>query len=397
MFYIILQKFRLKLSLNSFKIYDRGNGKRGELQEDVKMISQQVIQTSIDELKAITKVDLCVMDTDGLTVATTFDQEEISVGLVLNFVQSPADSQIVNGYHMLKILEDGEVVYILIAQGNASDAYLIGKIAVSQIQNLVIAYKEHYDKNNFFQNLLLDNLLLVDIYNRAKKLRIEAEAPRIVFLIEAQNDRDNIAMEMLRNLFEDQGECYLTAVEQKNIIMIKGVSSKEAYEEVEQTAQIIVDMLNAEAMLAVKIAYGTIVGELKEVSKSYKEAKMALDVGKIFYAEKSVVAYNTLGIGRLIYHLPVNLCRIFIKEIFGDNIPEELDDEILSTVQKFFDNNLNVSETSRQLFVHRNTLVYRIEKLHQSTGLDIRTFDDALTFKIALMVVNYMKYIDSME
>lgn len=397
MFYIILQKFRLKLSLNSFKIYDRGNGKRGELQEDVKMISQQVIQTSIDELKAITKVDLCVMDTDGLTVATTFDQEEISVGLVLNFVQSPADSQIVNGYHMLKILEDGEVVYILIAQGNASDAYMIGKIAVSQIQNLVIAYKEHYDKNNFFQNLLLDNLLLVDIYNRAKKLWIEAEAPRIVFLIEAQNDRDNIAMEMLRNLFEDQGECYLTAVEQKNIIMIKGVSSKEAYEEVEQTAQIIVDMLNAEAMLAVKIAYGTIVGELKEVSKSYKEAKMALDVGKIFYAEKSVVAYNTLGIGRLIYHLPVNLCRIFIKEIFGDNIPEELDDEILSTVQKFFDNNLNVSETSRQLFVHRNTLVYRIEKLHQSTGLDIRTFDDALTFKIALMVVNYMKYIDSME
>ena len=397
MFYIILQKFRLKLSLNSFKIYDRGNGKRGELQEDVKMISQQVIQTSIDELKAITKVDLCVMDTDGLTVATTFDQEEISVGLVLNFVQSPADSQIVNGYHMLKILEDGEVVYILIAQGNASDAYMIGKIAVSQIQNLVIAYKEHYDKNNFFQNLLLDNLLLVDIYNRAKKLWIEAEAPRIVFLIEAQNDRDNIAMEMLRNLFEDQGECYLTAVEQKNIIMIKGVSSKEAYEEVEQTAQIIVDMLNAEAMLAVKIAYGTIVGELKEVSKSYKEAKMALDVGKIFYAEKSVVAYNTLGIGRLIYHLPVNLCRIFIKEIFGDNIPEELDDEILSTVQKFFDNNLNVSETSRQLFVHRNTLVYRIEKLHQSTGLDIRTFDDALSFKIALMVVNYMKYIDSME
>ena len=361
------------------------------------MISQQVIQTSIDELKAITKVDLCVMDTDGLTVATTFDQEEISVGLVLNFVQSPADSQIVNGYHMLKILEDGEVVYILIAQGNASDAYMIGKIAVSQIQNLVIAYKEHYDKNNFFQNLLLDNLLLVDIYNRAKKLWIEAEAPRIVFLIEAQNDRDNIAMEMLRNLFEDQGECYLTAVEQKNIIMIKGVSSKEAYEEVEQTAQIIVDMLNAEAMLAVKIAYGTIVGELKEVSKSYKEAKMALDVGKIFYAEKSVVAYNTLGIGRLIYHLPVNLCRVFIKEIFGDNIPEELDDEILSTVQKFFDNNLNVSETSRQLFVHRNTLVYRIEKLHQSTGLDIRTFDDALTFKIALMVVNYMKYIDSME
>ncbi len=137
--------------------------------------------------------------------------------------------------------------------------------------------------------------------------------------------------------------------------------------------------------------------EIKEVSRSYKEAKMALDVGKIFYVERNVTAYSTLGIGRLIYQLPVNLCRIFIQEIFGDNIPEELDDEMLSTINKFFENNLNVSETSRQLFVHRNTLVCRIEKLQKSTGLDIRTFDDALTFKIALMVVNYMKYLDSME
>lgn len=211
------------------------------------------------------------------------------------------------------------------------------------------------------------------------------------------NDKDNVTMEMLKNIFDGQPGCYLTAVEQKNVILIKDVSSMDAYEEVEQSAEVIVDMLNAEAMLIAKVAYGTIVGELKEVSKSYKEAKMALDVGKIFYMEKSINAYNTLGIGRLIYQLPINLCRIFMKEIFGDNIPDDLDDEMLTTVQKFFDNNLNVSETSRQLFVHRNTLVYRIEKLHQSTGLDIRKFDDALTFKIALMVVNYMKYIDSLE
>ncbi len=157
------------------------------------------------------------------------------------------------------------------------------------------------------------------------------------------------------------------------------------------------DMMNMEAMMNVRVAYGTIVGELKEVSKSYKEAKMALDVGKIFYAEKKVSAYNTLGIGRLIYQLPINLCRIFIDEIFGSNVPSELDDETLTTINKFFENNLNVSETSRQLFVHRNTLVYRIEKLEMSTGLDIRTFEDALTFKIALMVVSYMKYLDSLD
>ncbi len=361
------------------------------------MISNQIIQTSLDELKTITKVDLSVIDLEGLTIASTFSDDNAPTELVLNFVDSPADSQIVGGYHMLKVLEDGDVVYVLIAKGSGSDAYTIGKVAVCQLQNLLIAYKEHFDKNNFFQNLILDNLLLVDIYNRAKKLHLEPEQPRVVYLVEAQNDKDNISMKLLRGIFGEQQGVYLTAVDQKNIIIIKDVSATDSYSEVEQTAQIIVDMLNTEAMLIARVAYGTIVGELKEVSKSYKEAKMALDVGKIFYMEKSIVAYGTLGIGRLIYQLPINLCRIFMKEIFGENIPTELDDETLATVQKFFDNNLNVSETSRQLYVHRNTLVYRIEKLHQTTGLDIRKFDDALTFKIALMVVNYMKYIDSLE
>ena len=150
-------------------------------------------------------------------------------------------------------------------------------------------------------------------------------------------------------------------------------------------------------MLNVRVAYGISVNELKDVSKSYKEAKMALDVGSIFYSHMRVISYETLGIGRLIYQLPVNLCRIFVKEVFGDTIPEDIDDEILTTVSKFFDNNLNVSETSRQLFIHRNTLVYRIEKLQKAIGLDMRIFDDALTFKIALMVVDYMKYLDTMQ
>ncbi|MBR5944086.1 MAG: helix-turn-helix domain-containing protein, partial [Lachnospiraceae bacterium] len=158
------------------------------------------------------------------------------------------------------------------------------------------------------------------------------------------------------------------------------------------------DMMSAEAMLNVRVAYGTVVEELKDVSKSDKEAKMALEVGKIFYVEKSVIAYSALGIGRLIYQLPINLCKMFIDEIFEDRtIPEELDEETLMTINKFFENSLNVSETSRQLFVHRNTLVYRIEKLQKATGLDIRTFDDALTFKIALMVANYMSYLEKNE
>ena len=216
-------------------------------------------------------------------------------------------------------------------------------------------------------------------------------------MIETKQEKDLNARELLKTLFATRTKDFITAVDERSIILIHELREDEDYEEVEQVANMMKDMLNSEAMATVRISYGTIVSEIKQVSKSYKEAKMALDVGKIFYSEKSITAYNTLGIGRLIYQLPINLCRIFIKEIFGDSIPEELDDELLTTVQKFFDNNLNVSETSRQLFVHRNTLVYRLEKLHQSTGLDIRTFDDALTFKIALMVVNYMKYIDSLE
>ena len=237
----------------------------------------------------------------------------------------------------------------------------------------------------------------MDIYNRAQKLHIEVECPRIVYLIETRIEKDNSAMELLKSLFSSQNGDYITAVDEKNIILIKALERMDDSEAIDKTAEMIVDMMNSEAMMNVRVAYGTVVGELREVSKSYKEAKLAMDVGKIFYAEKNVIAYARLGIGRLIYQLPVNLCKIFIEEIFGDNVPYDMDEETLTTINKFFENNLNVSETSRQLFIHRNTLVYRIEKLQKSTGLDIRVFDDALTFKIALMVVNYMKYLESID
>lgn len=373
---------------------DKNNSGKAWLQN---MISSQVIRTSIEELHAITKVDLCVFDLDGIVSASTFTAGDISAELITDFVSSPADSQVIGTDHLLKIRDEGELLYILVARGSNDEAYMIGKIAVSQIQNLIIAYKERFDRNNFFQNLLLDNLLLVDIYNRAKKLHVEAASPRVVIIVETKVEKDGTASELLSEMFSTQSGDYITAVDESSVILIKSLLNGEGYDAIEHTAQTIVDMMNTEAMLNVRVAYGTIVNELKDVSKSYKEAKMALDVGKIFYVEKKVNAFNTLGIGRLIYQLPINLCKIFIEEIFGDKAPFDFDEETLTTINKFFENNLNVSETSRQLFVHRNTLVYRIEKLEKSTGLDIRTFDDALTFKIALMVVNYMKYLDTVD
>ncbi len=369
------------------------------------MISGQVIQNSIDDLKNITKVDLGVFDLEGQTVAATFDLEGLTTELIHNFAISPADSQVIGDRHLLKIYDEDELQYILVAKGSSDDVYMIGRIAVSQMQGLIIAYKERFDRNNFFQNLLLDNLLLVDIYNRAKKLHVEVVQPRAVFLIETRQEKDSTVTELLKGMFTSQAGDYITAVDETSVILIKALDREPGMQTdrekelqyLDQIAHTIVDMMNSEAMLNVNVAYGTVVEELKDVSKSYKEAKMALDVGKIFYAEQNVSAYNKLGIGRLIYQLPVNLCKIFIEEIFGDNLPLDLDEETLTTINKFFENNLNVSETSRQLFVHRNTLVYRIEKLQKSSGLDIRVFDDALTFKIALMVVNYMKYLDNYD
>ena len=361
------------------------------------MISNQVLQTTIDGLKNITRIDICVMDTEGKALATTINNVEEYEDAVMAFVESPADSQVLQGYQFFKVFDDHQLEYVILAKGDSDDVYMVGKLAAFQIQNLLVAYKERYDKDNFIKNLLLDNLLLVDIYNRAKKLHIETSVNRVVFLIETKDEKDSNALETVKGLFAGKSRDFITQVDEKNIILVKELKEEEGYEDMEKTANVILDMLNTEAMISVHVSFGTIVNEIKDVSRSYKEAKMALDVGKIFYSDQNVIAYSSLGIGRLIYQLPMPLCKMFIGEIFGENTPDDFDDETIATINKFFENSLNVSETSRQLYIHRNTLVYRLDKLEKSTGLDLRVFDDAITLKIALMVVKYMKYMETFE
>ena len=361
------------------------------------MISNQILQNTIEGLKGITRIDFCVMDTDGKSLASTFTEQENYEDEIVSFVESPADSQVVQGYQFFKIFDEHQLEYILLVNGGSDDVYMVGKIAAFQIQNLLIAYKERFDKDNFIKNLLLDNLLLVDIYNRAKKLHIDTEVRRVIFIIETKHEKDSTALDNVRNLLGNRAKDFVTAVDEKNIIVVKELEPNDGHVELEKIAQNLYNLLTEEGEEGVLIAYGTIVNDIKEVSKSYKEAKLALEVGKIFFSERNVIAYSALGIGRLIYQLPIPLCKMFIREIFEGKSPDDFDEETLTTINKFFENNLNVSETSRQLYIHRNTLVYRLDKLQKSTGLDLRVFEDAITFKIALMVVKYMNYMESLE
>ena len=344
------------------------------------MISNQILQNTIEGLKGISKVDFCVLDTEGKELAATGEVDKNCSDAVLAFVESPADSQVIQGRQFFKIFDEQRLEYVLVANGDSEGEYMLGKIAAFQIQSLLVAYKE------------------MDIYNRAKKLHIDTEVKRVIFIIETSHEKDSAALDNVRNLLGSKSRDFVTAVDEKNIIVVKELSEKDGNKELEKMAKDMLDLLRSEGGdEQVHIAYGTMVNDIKEVSKSYKEAKLALDVGKIFFSEKDIVAYTTLGIGRLIYQLPLPLCKMFIKEIFEAKSPDDFDEETLTTINKFFENSLNVSETSRQLYIHRNTLVYRLDKLQKSTGLDLRVFEDAITFKIALMVVKYMKYMESLE
>ena len=360
------------------------------------MVSNQILQQSIEGIKSISRVDLCVTDAEGKTIASTMTGSSNFQAQVKEFVKSGADSQEIQSSQYFKIYDEQTLEYIVICSG-ADNTYLVGKMAAFQIQSLAVAYKERFDKDNFIKNLLLDNLLLVDIYGYAKRLHIPLDEKRVVLLIDNSFNKDMDCLSIVKEEMNDDKHDFVSAVDEKNVVVIKSIQTDNIDKEIEATTKALLKVLRKEGAKNVRISYGTCVGEIKDVSRSYKEAKMALDVGGIFFEEREVIAYGELGIGRLIYQLPIPLCKMFIKEIFDGVNPENFDEETIVTIKKFFENSLNVSETSRQLFIHRNTLVYRLDKIQKNTGLDLRVFEDAITFKIALMVVKYMKYMETLE
>ena len=359
------------------------------------MLSNQVLHKTVQNIRRIAGCECSVWNMNGECIVTTAERLKSGRQEILDFLEKAVqgDERIGENEGMFLVC-DGELpVYVLALTDGNGAIDIAGRMGAAQMESLISAYKEKLDRNRFIQNLILDNLLLVDIYNQAKKMRIPTELRRVVFLVEPKNEGDNLVLETLKGLYATGTKDFVTAVDEKHIILIKALENTEDYPKLDKMARVLVDTLNMEAMVSVRVATGTIVEELKDVSRSYKEAEMALEIGRVFYSEKTILAYNELGIGRLIHQLPVSLCEMFLGEVFEEGENETFDEEELTTVYTFFDNNLNISETARQLYIHRNTLVYRLEKIQKKTGLDVRVFDDALTFKIAIMVAKHMRYI----
>ena len=356
------------------------------------MISDRVITNCMEEVRETAGIDLMIIDRNLCETAAAGSIDMPDRQVLREFLDSDDDKRVIDKRILIKIMDEDEAAYVLISEADDKGS-VPANLAAVLLKNLVAAYKDKIDRDSFFQNLLLDNLILVDIYNKARKLHIDSARRRCVYLIEPLDPKENDLTEMVRELFYTEAGDHVTAVDENHIVVIKALVPDDGDEELEETARMLIDMAGSEALSDVRVSYGMVTDDIKGVHNSYMEAKMALEVSKIFYPLKRCINYGDLGVGRLIYQLPADLCRLFIREIFGDDIPDEIDEEVLNTVNKFFDNNLNVSETSRQLYIHRNTLMYRIEKIQKATGLDVRVFDDALTLKIALMVVNYMRYI----
>ncbi len=356
-------------------------------------MSNSIFQSVIIQLKEISDRSFGVIDTDGCVVSSTdvsllgerWPDAALKVGNSgtepVTFGQKTFKSIVGNSnYFEYAVFCTGDDE---VARGYCQLAY----IALNDAKGF---YEEKHDRGTFVKNIIMDNILPGDIYIRAKELHFATDAPRAVFLIRQIGHSDVATVDVLSGMFADKLQDFVLSINETDIAVVKQISGTTTSEDLEQLASTIEDTLRNELRIKVVIGIGTVADHLRELADAYKEAQTAIEVGKVFDTEKSIMHYENLGIGRLIYQLPTTLCEIFLSEVFKKNSIDSLDQETLFTINKFFENNLNVSETSRKLFVHRNTLVYRLEKIKKLTGLDLREFDHAIVFKVALMVRKYL-------
>ncbi len=354
-------------------------------------MSNRLFQGIIHQMRDAVDRVIGVIDDNGVIIACS---ELVKIGEMRQGVRDElaytSDAITSGGYTYKPIGSGSKWEYIVFIEGEDKFAEKIASVLAVSLSNIKNLYDEKYDKSSFIKNIILDNILPSDIYIKSKELRFNAEETRVVFLIKFHSKSDVLSFDMVQNIFPDKNKDYVISTGEQDIVLVKEIKQGTDIKEIEKIAKGIADTLNSEFYTKVSIGIGTVVDNIKDLARSYKEAQVALEVGKVFDTEKNIISYENLGIGRLIYQLPTTLCEMFLQEVFKNGSLDALDRETLMTIQCFFENNLNVSETSRKLFVHRNTLVYRLEKIRKLTGLDLREFDHAITFKVALMVKRYL-------
>lgn len=335
------------------------------------------------------------MDETGLVLACS---DEGKTGFTDPHVQEvlkvKAQSVVRDGISYYKMYTRNNLDFIIYLNSDGSESLKYLSLISVNLSNLKLYHDKKFDKGNLIKDIINGAVQPGDIALRARELHVAYNAFRAVFLIKTERTRDMHSYEVVQSLFPNGAKDFIIVMDDESIALVKELKSGEDFKEIEKTAKVILDTLSMELLIKAVIGIGTTVDTLKDIECCYREAQTALAVGSIFDSDRPVTYYNSLGIGRLIYQLPMDLCRVFLKEVFKEEPFESLDAETLMTIQKFFENNLNVSETSRQLYVHRNTLVYRLNKIQKMTGLDLTKFDDAIIFKVSMLV---KKYLNKME
>lgn len=349
-------------------------------------------QDLVMQVRNIIDKEFGVMDESGTVLACSHEEKIGTVNeAVSKVLDIESDTVTIDGISYQKIYMDDKPKYITFIHSEDAESLKclsLFSVAVSSIRKY---HDEKFSKSYFIKRVINENIFSSDIATIAKELHIQFNAHRVVFLVKTEKEKSVHLAEVLRSLFPARSKDFVISIDDENTVLVKELKSIEDYgEEIEDIARIILDTLNTELMVKAYIGIGSVVESLSELANSYREAKTALSVGRIFESDKLIFSYNKLGLGRLIYQLPVPLCRLFLQEVFKKDSLEILDAETISTINKFFENNLNISETSRQLYVHRNTLVYRLDKIQKTTGLDLRKFDDAIIFKVSMLVKKYL-------
>lgn len=356
-------------------------------------MSSRIFQSIVLQMKDCSDRAIGVIDEQGTVLACN----ELAYigekwGNVPALLAAEGDNMVVSNGFTFKAMSgwNGQFDYAAFVRGEDEQAATMCAMATIALNGAKTYYEEKHDKATFVKNILSDNILLGDIYVRAKELHFVSEVPRVVLLVRQLGVPDVSAVDVMTNLYPDRQTDFVLSLSETDVALVKQLSEHTDARDVYKIAQNIQETLLRELGIKTVVGMGTVVGHVRDLARSYKEAQVAIEVGKVFDTERSIINYENLGIGRLIYQLPTTLCEMFLQEVFKKNPIDALDQETLFTINKFFENNLNVSETSRKLFVHRNTLVYRLEKIKKITGLDLREFEDAIVFKVALMVKKYL-------